>query len=69
MSNKESLIIVESPAKARTIQSFLGKGYKVSASMGHIKNLPNSKLGVDVEHDFEPTYTVIKGKKKILKEL
>ncbi|MCK4905490.1 type I DNA topoisomerase [bacterium] len=66
---KGSLIIVESPAKARTIQSFLGKGYKVSASMGHIKNLPNSKLGVDVEHDFEPTYTVIKGKKKILKEL
>jgi len=69
MSNKESLVIVESPAKARTIQSFLGKGYKVSASMGHIKNLPNSKLGIDVEHGFEPTYNIIKAKKKILKEL
>lgn len=69
MSNKNSLIIVESPAKARTIQSFLGKGYKVSASMGHIKNLPDRKLGVDVEHGFEPTYNIIKSKKKILKEL
>ena len=69
MSNKESLVIVESPAKARTIQSFLGKGYKVSASMGHIKNLPERKLGVDIEHGFEPTYSIIKGKKKIVQEL
>lgn len=69
MSNKESLVIVESPAKARTIQSFLGKGYKVSASMGHIKNLPEKKLGIDIEKGFEPTYCVIKGKKKVLQEL
>ncbi len=69
MPKKNALVIVESPAKARTIQSFLGKGYRVSASMGHIKNLPDRKLGIDVEHGFEPTYTVIKGKKKILKEL
>ncbi len=69
MSNKESLVIVESPAKARTIQSFLGKGYKVSASMGHIKNLPEKKLGIDMENGFAPTYCIIKGKKKILQEL
>lgn len=69
MSNKDSLIVVESPAKARTIQSFLGKGYKVSASMGHIKNLPEGKLGVDVENGFTPTYCIIKGKKKVLKDL
>ncbi|MDD5454870.1 MAG: type I DNA topoisomerase [Candidatus Ratteibacteria bacterium] len=69
MAEKSSLVIVESPAKARTIQSFLGRGYKVSASMGHIKNLPERKLGIDIEHGFEPTYNIIKGKKKILKEL
>lgn len=69
MSNKNSLVIVESPAKARTIQSFLGKGYIVSSSMGHIKNLPDRKLGVDIEHGFEPTYKIIKGKKKIVQSL
>src|SRR4030042_6533134 len=69
MPEKNSLIIVESPAKARTIQSFLGKGYRVSASMGHIKNLPDRTLGVYVETGFEPTYYIIKGKKKIVQEL
>jgi DNA topoisomerase-1 len=69
MSSKNSLVIVESPAKARTIQSFLGKGYKVSSSMGHIKNLPDRRLGVDVEHGFEPTYNIIKGKKQIVQSL
>ena len=67
--HRGSLVIVESPAKARTIQTFLGKGYTVSSSMGHIKNLPDRKLGVDVEHDFEPTYNIIKGKKQIVKNL
>ena len=69
MVDKNSLVIVESPAKARTIESFLGKGYKVDASMGHIKNLPDRKLGIDVEHGFEPTYNIIKGKKQIVQSL
>ena len=54
MSN---LVIVESPAKAKTIQKYLGKGYDVIASMGHIRDLPKSKLGVDVENGFQPKYT------------
>jgi DNA topoisomerase-1 len=63
------LIIVESPAKARTLKKFLGKKYNVVASMGHVRDLPKSKLGVDVEADFAPHYITIKGKGKILKEL
>ena len=59
MSN---LVIVESPAKAKTIQKYLGKDYDVIASMGHIRDLPKSKLGVDVEHGFQPQYTDMKGK-------
>ena len=55
------LVIVESPAKAKTIKKYLGKNYEVIASMGHIRDLPKSKLGVDVEHDFQPLYTEIKG--------
>ena len=55
------LVIVESPAKAKTIQKYLGKDYDVVASMGHIRDLPKSRLGVDVVHNFEPHYIGIKG--------
>lgn len=65
----KNLVIVESPAKAKTISKFLGKGYTVMASMGHIRDLPKSKMGIDVEHDFEPTYMIPADKKKILKSL
>ena len=65
----KALIIVESPTKARTIGKYLGRGYTVMASVGHIKDLPTSKLGVDLEHDFEPHYVTIKGKAKILSEI
>jgi DNA topoisomerase-1 len=65
----KSLIIVESPAKARTISKYLGRGYQVLASVGHVKDLPKSKLGIDVEHDFQPQYVVIKGKSKTLTEI
>ncbi len=63
------LVIVESPAKAKTIKKYLGSGYEVKASMGHIRDLYANKLSVDVKNDFEPNYTVIKGKEKLLKEL
>ena len=66
MSN---LVIVESPAKAKTIKKYLGAGYEVIASMGHIRDLPKSKLGVDVENNFLPLYTDIKGKEDLIKEL
>ena len=66
MSN---LVIVESPAKAKTIQKYLGSGYEVIASMGHIRDLPKSKLGVDVEHGFTPQYLDMKGKEDVIKEL
>lgn len=65
----KSLIIVESPTKARTITKYLGRGYTVMASVGHIKDLPTSKLGVDLENDFEPQYVTIKGKSKVLAEI
>src|SRR5580704_10059426 len=57
-----SLIIVESPAKAKTIGKYLGRGYRVKASVGHIRDLPEKKLGIDVEHGFEPEYVTIAGK-------
>lgn len=66
MSN---LVIVESPAKAKTIQKYLGTGYEVIASMGHVRDLPKSKLGVDVEHGFTPQYVDMKGKEDVIKEL
>ena len=66
MSN---LVIVESPAKAKTIEKFLGKGYTVKASIGHIRDLPKSKLGVDIENNFEPSYITIRGKASIANEL
>jgi DNA topoisomerase-1 len=65
----KSLVIVESPAKAKTIGKYLGKDYTVKASVGHIMDLPKSKLGVDIEKDFEPTYIQIKGKAKVVNEL
>ena len=63
------LIIVESPSKARTLAKFLGAGYTVKASMGHIRDLPKSTLGVDLEHGFRPEYMVIRGKEKQIREL
>jgi DNA topoisomerase-1 len=65
----KSLVIVESPAKAKTIAKYLGKNYTVKASVGHIMDLPKSKLGVDIENNFEPKYIVIKGKAPVVKEL
>ena len=65
----DKLVIVESPAKANTIKKFLGGNTKVIASMGHIRDLPKSKLGVDVEHNFEPEYINIRGKGDLIKEL
>ena len=64
-----NLVIVESPAKAKTIGKYLGPDYEVRASMGHLRDLPKSKLGVDVEHDFEPNYRPIRGKEELINEL
>lgn len=66
MSN---LVIVESPSKAKTIQKYLGKAYTVTASVGHIRDLPAAKLSVDVKNDFAPKYAIVKGKEKLVKEL
>ena len=63
------LVIVESPAKARTISKFLGRSYKVEASQGHVRDLPKSQLGVDVEHDFEPKYITIRGRGEVLERI
>jgi len=65
----KSLIIVESPTKAKTITKYLGRGYTVMASVGHIKDLPTSKLGVDLDHNFKPQYVTIKGKSKVLADI
>ena len=66
---KTALVIVESPAKARTIEKYLGKDFKVMASMGHLRDLPKSTMGVDLEHDFTPQYIPVKGKEDIIAEL
>ena len=66
---KHSLVIVESPAKAKTIGKYLGKDFEVKACMGHLRDLPKSVLGVDIEHDFEPVYKPIKGKEEIIADL
>ena len=63
------LVIVESPAKAKTIEKFLGKNYEVIASNGHVRDLPKSSLGIDIENDFEPKYITIRGKGEILATL
>jgi len=65
----KNLVIVESPAKAKTIGKYLGKNYTVKASLGHVKDLPKKNLSVDVENDFKPVYEVIEGKKKLIAEL
>ena len=65
----KALVIVESPAKAKTINKYLGKQYVVKASLGHIKDLPKKDLAVDVDNGFEPRYEVIEGKKKLITEL
>ena len=65
----DKLVIVESPAKAGTIQKFLGGSTKVIASMGHVRDLPKSKLGVQIEKDFEPEYINIRGKGDLIKSL
>ena len=66
---KYTLVIVESPAKAKTINKYLGSGYKVTASMGHIIDLPKSRIGIDIENDFKPEYITVRGKGKILTDL
>ena len=66
---KTNLVIVESPAKAKTIGKYLGPNYQVLASMGHVRDLPKSKMGVDLDHDFEPNYQPIKGKEETIEQL
>ena len=66
---KKTLVIVESPSKAKTIGKYLGSSYKVIASVGHVRDLPKSKLGIDVKNDFEPQYISIRGKGDLIKEL
>ena len=66
---KKTLVIVESPAKAKTIEKFLGRKYTVKASLGHVRDLPKSQLGIDIENEFTPKYITIRGKGDILKEL
>src|SRR3569832_2197056 len=65
----KNLVVVESPAKAKTLGKYLGRNYQVRASVGHILDLPKSKLGVDVDNDFQPDYSVIPGKSKVITEL
>ncbi|MBO5999910.1 MAG: type I DNA topoisomerase [Lachnospiraceae bacterium] len=69
MAKKNKLLIVESPAKVKSIKKFLGSGYEVTASNGHVRDLPKSQLGIDVDHDFEPKYITIRGKGELLSKL
>ncbi|MBE5723654.1 MAG: type I DNA topoisomerase [Clostridium sp.] len=68
-TGKKYLVIVESPAKAATIGKFLGNNYKIEASMGHVRDMPKSQMGIDFEHDFEPKYITIRGKGELLRKL
>jgi DNA topoisomerase-1 len=68
-NSHKSLVIVESPAKAKTINHYLGPGYEVQASMGHVRDLPSKGLNVDIAHDFEPTYDIMPGKKRVVGQL
>ena len=68
-TSTQKLVIVESPAKAKTIEKFLGRGYKVEASQGHVRDLPKSQLGVDADNDFEMKYITIRGRGKILAKI
>ena len=65
----KTLVVVESPAKAKTIKKYLGPGYIVKASVGHVKDLPKKKMGIDIEHGFQPEYVVIETKQKVLAEI
>ncbi len=65
----KALLVVESPAKMKTLSRFLGKDYVIRATYGHIKDLPKSKMGVDVEKDFSPHFTVVKGKAKVIDDI
>ena len=65
----KNLIIVESPAKSKTIKKFLGSNYQVVASQGHVRDLPKSQMGIDIEHDYEPKYITIRGKGELLAAL
>ena len=67
MTLADNLVIVESPAKAKTIEKYLGKKYKVIASMGHVRDLPRSQMGVDTEDNYEPKYITIRGKGPVVK--
>ena len=69
MSSSSKLVIVESPSKAKTIKKYLGSKFNVIASMGHVRDLPKSRLGVDIKNDFEPSYSIIKDKKDFVKKL
>ena len=69
MSKPSNLVIVESPSKAKTIGKYLGPDYIVKASMGHLRDLPKSKMGVDLEQNFEPQYIPVRGKEDLIKEL
>ena len=69
MGKTNNLVIVESPSKAKTIGQYLGPGYTVKASMGHLRDLPKSKMGVDIEHNFAPQYIPVRGKEALIKEL
>ena len=66
---KNNLVIVESPAKAKTLSKILGKGYTIKASLGHVRDLPKSRMGVDIENNFEPKYVVARAKNKTVKSL
>ena len=66
---KNNLVIVESPAKAKTIKKYLGSKFDVVASMGHVRDLPKTRLGVNIKENFEPTYSIIKEKKELVKKL
>src|SRR5687768_2553945 len=69
MAKTKHLVVVESPAKAKTIGKYLGSDYRVRASVGHIRDLPERELGVDIEKGFEPRYVTIRGKGKVIQEL
>ena len=68
-TNQKKLVIVESPSKAKTIGKYLGRTYKVVASLGHVRDLPKSRMGVDIDHDYQPDYISIRGKGDLIKEL
>ncbi|HCD71570.1 MAG TPA: DNA topoisomerase I, partial [Thermovirga lienii] len=68
-SKKKTLVIVESPSKAKTLTKLLGRGYEVKASVGHVRDLPKSRLAVDIENNFKPDYIVVRGKGQVVKEL